>query len=102
MCFYHTQNTMRESLFTKGNEGGRREKKVEDREEVRRSVSDRILSPAYKRFNSLSPLNTLSLSLSNTAVSTCKKYRIYVVFTVYEWKEGENERNGSRAGFTFL
>lgn len=40
-------------------------------EEVGHSVSDKILSPAYKRFNSSSPLITLSDPAEAVKVSIC-------------------------------
>ena len=43
---------------------------MEVREEVGHSVSDKILSPAHKRFNSSSPLITLSDPVEPVEVST--------------------------------
>lgn len=44
---------------------------VEVMEEVGHSVSDKILSPAYKRFNSSSPLISPSDPAEAVQVSTC-------------------------------
>lgn len=55
----------------RGNGQGKRDKKLEVREEVRYSESDKILSPAHKRFNNLSPLIALSNPAEPVEVSMC-------------------------------
>lgn len=87
------QNKMKESIYKRNGGGlGRNEKKkAEDREEVRRSVSDKILSPAYKRFNSLSPLITLSLTLQCLHVCLWIRDTGYMldIYTVFVRRDGE-------------
>lgn len=51
---------------------------VEVMEEVGHAVSDKILSPAYKRFNSSSPLISLSDPAEAVQVSTCVFVYVYV------------------------
>lgn len=56
--------------MAKGIQGRKVEEKVED-EEVRHSVSDKVPSPAHKRFNSLSPLITYSHAAVSARVFLC-------------------------------
>lgn len=74
--------------------------KLEVMEEVGHSVSDKILSPAYKRFNSSSPLITLSDPAEAVKVSTCVFVCVcvYMIYCIYR----ENEREQLRVGLTVL
>lgn len=67
---------------------------MEFMEEVGHSVSDKILSPAYKRFNSSSPLITLSDPAEAAKVSICVFVQMCVCVcnTLYteEKREGES------------
>lgn len=55
---------------------------MEVREEVEHSVSDKILSPTHKRFNSSSPLITLSDPAEAVEVSICAFVCVDVIYTV--------------------
>lgn len=64
--------------------------KAEDTEEVEHCVSDKILSPAHKRFISLSPL----ITLSNPAVPTCVFVHVSVCYVyIYIERETKEENN---------
>ncbi len=78
-------------------------KNVEVREKVGHCVSDKILSPAHKRFNSSSPLITLSDPAVAVEASTCVCVCVCVRYTVCIEKMRETEGERSVQGsFTIL